>query len=185
MDKSLFAILLGGVLLNNYALQSFLGVTTFLGASKDTKKATVMGIAVTVVMTLSGFLTWLVNNFVLAAFGLEYLQTLVFVAIILAVAYLVGAAAKAVSKKCLGVWFPLVALNSAVLGVTLNNVAEGYSLLQALVSSVAVGLGFLLAMVVFCGVRSKIEEQYVPKAFRGLPIHLMAASILALALFAF
>ena len=104
---------------------------------------------------------------------------------LLAVAYLVGAAAKAVSKKCLGVWFPLVALNSAVLGVTLNNVAEGYSLLQALVSSVAVGLGFLLAMVVFCGVRSKIEEQYVPKAFRGLPIHLMAASILALALFAF
>ena len=184
MEKSLFAILLGGVLLNNYALQSFLGVTTFLGASKDTKKATVMGIAVTIVMTLSGFLTWLVNNFVLAAFGLEYLQTLVFVAIILAVAYLVGAA-KAVSKKCLGIWFPLVALNSAVLGVTLNNVTEGYSLLQALVSSVAVGLGFLLAMVVFCGVRSKIEEQCVPKAFRGLPIHLMAASILALALFAF
>jgi len=185
MEKSLFAILLGGVLLNNYALQSYLGVTTFLGASRDTKKATVMGIAVTVVMTLSGFLTWLVNNFVLAAFGLEYLQTLVFVTVILAVAYLVGAAAKAVVKKPLGVFFPLVALNSAVLGVTLNNVTEGYDLLQALVSSVAVGLGFLLAMVVFCGVRSKIEEQYVPKAFRGLPIQLMAASILALALFAF
>ncbi len=185
MDKTLFAILLGGVLLNNYALQSFLGVTTFLGASKDTKKATVMGIAVTIVMTLSGFLTWIVNQYVLAAFGLDYLQTLVFVTIILAVAYLVGAAAKLVVKKPLGVFFPLVALNSAVLGVTLNNIAEGYSLLQALVSSVAVGLGFLLAMVVFCGVRSKIEEQYVPKAFRGLPIKLMAASILALALFAF
>ena len=185
MDKSLFAILLGGVLLNNYALQSFLGVTTFLGASKDTKKATAMGCSVTVVMTLSGFLTWLVNEYVLAAFGLEYLQTLVFVTIILAVAYLVGAAAKLVVKKPLGLWFPLIALNSAVLGVTLNNVAEGYSLLQALVSSVAVGLGFLLAMVVFCGVRSKIVEQNVPKAFRGLPIQLMAASILALALFAF
>lgn len=185
MDKSLFAILLGGVLLNNYALQSFLGVTTFLGASKDTKKATVMGIAVTVVMTLSGFVCWLVNEYVLAAFGLEYLQTLVFVAVILAVAYGVGSAAKVVVKKPMGLFFPLVALNSAVLGVALNNAAEGLSLLQALVSSVAVGLGFLLAMVVFCGVRSKIEEQYVPKAFRGLPIHLMAASILALALFAF
>lgn len=185
MDKSLFAILLGGVLLNNYALQSFLGVTTFLGASKDTKKATVMGIAVTVVMTLAGFLSWLVNEYVLAAFGLEYLQTMVFMGIILVVAYAVGAAAKLVVKKPLGAFFPLVALNSAVLGVTLNNAAEGYSLLQALVSSVAVGLGFLLAMVVFCGVRSKIEEQYVPKAFRGLPIQLMAACILALALFAF
>ena len=185
MDKSLFAILLGGVLLNNYALQSFLGVTTFLGASKDPKKATVMGVAVAVVMVLSGFFTWLVNNFVLAAFGLEYLQTLVFVTVILAVAYLVGAAAKTVVKKPLGVFFPLVALNSAVLGVTLNNVTEGYSLLQALVSSAAVGLGFLLAMLVFYGVRSKIEEQYVPKAFRGLPIQLMTASILALALFAF
>ena len=185
MDKSLFAILLGGVLLNNYALQSFLGVTTFLGASKDTKKAAAMGASVTVVMTLAGFLTWLVNAYVLAAFGLEYLQTLVFVAIILAVAYAVGAAAKLVVKKPLGLWFPLIALNSAVLGVTLNNITEGYSLLQALVSSVAVGLGFLLAMLVFCGVRSKIEEQYVPKAFRGLPIQLMTASILALALFAF
>lgn len=185
MDKTLFAILLGGILLNNYALQSFLGVTTFLGASKDTTKATVMGVAVTIVMTLSGFLTWIVNQYVLSAFGLGYLQTLVFVTTILAVAYLVGAAAKLVVKKPMGVFFPLVALNSAVLGVTLNNIAEGYSLLQALVSSVAVGLGFLLAMVVFCGVRSKIEEQYVPKAFRGLPIQLMAASILALALFAF
>ena len=185
MEKSLLAILLGGVLLNNYALTSFLGVPTLLGASKDTKKAAVMGIAVTVVMTLSGFLTWLVNEYVLAAFGLEYLQTLVFVTVILAVAYAVGSAAKAVTKKCLGVWFPLIALNSAVLGVTLNNITEGYSLLQALVSSVAVGLGFLLAMVVFCGVRSTIEERNVPAAFRGLPIQLMAAAIVALALFAF
>ena len=185
MEKTLFAILLGGVLLNNYALTSFLGVSTFLGASKDTKKAAAMGCAVTIVMTLSGFLTWIVHQYVLATFGLEYLQTLVFITIILAVAYLVGAAAKLVVKKPLGAWFPLVALNSAVLGVTLNNITEGYDLLQALVSSVAVGLGFLLAMVVFCGVRSKIEDQYVPRAFRGLPIQLMAASILALALFAF
>ena len=113
------------------------------------------------------------------------MQILVFVAVILAVAYGVGSAAKAVVKKPMGLFFPLVALNSAVLGVALNNAAEGLSLLQALVSSVAVGLGFLLAMVVFCGVRSKIEDQHVPAAFRGLPIQLMAAAIVALALFAF
>lgn len=185
MEKSLFAILLGGVLLNNYALTSYLGVSAFLGASKDTKKAAAMGLAVTVVMTLSGFVCWLVNAYVLAAFGLEYLQTLVFVTVILAVAYAVGAAAKTVFKKPLGMFFPLMTLNSAVLGVALNNAAEGLSLLQAIVSSVAVGLGFLLAMVVFCGVREKIEDQRVPAAFRGLPIQLMAAGIVALALFAF
>ena len=172
-------------LLNNYALQSFLGVTTFLGASKDTKKAAAMGASVTVVMTLSGFLTWLVNEYVLAAFGLEYLQTLVFVAVILAVAYLVGAAAKAVVKKPLGVFFPLVALNSAVLGVTLNNVTEGYDLLQALVSSVAVGLGFLLAMVLFSGLRSRIDETNVPRPFRGLAVTLIAASFISLAFMGF
>ena len=162
-----------------------MGVTTFLGASRDSKKSAAMGLAVTVVMTLSGILNWLVNEYVLSAFGLEYMQTLVFVAVILAVAYIVGAVAKMIVKKPLGILFPLTALNSAVLGVALNNASEGYSLVQAAVSSVAVGVGFWLALMVFCGVRSKIEEQYVPLAFRGLPINLMAASIIALALFAF
>lgn len=183
--KELFAILLGGVLLNNYALQSFLGVSTFLGASKDTKKSVVMGAAVTVVMTVSGIITWLLNSFVIAPLNAAFLQTLVFTAVILAVSCIAGAAAKAVFKKPLGVFFPLVALNSAVLGAALNNASAGYSFVQALVSSVAVGLGFMLAMVLFCGIRSKINEQYVPVAFRGLPIYLMAASILALTLFAF
>ena len=182
---AIFTIFLGGVLLNNYALMHFLGISTVLGNERPVKKTCCLGLSITAVMVLATLVTWPLQTYVLAPFGLEYLQTLVFMAVILVVAYLVGAAAKLVVKKPLGMFFPLVALNSAVLGVTLNNAAEGYSLLQALVSSVAVGLGFLLAMVVFCGVRSKIEEQNVPKAFRGLPIQLMAASIVALALFAF
>ncbi len=185
MDKSLFAILLGGVLLNNYALQSYLGVSTLLGASKDSKKAVAMGGAVTVVSLLSGLITWPLDQFLLAPLGMEYLRVLAFVAMILAVSYLVGAAVKAICKKPLGIFLPLVALNSSVLALCLNNVSEGLTFLQMLVQSLAVGLGFLLAMVLFCGVRSKIEDQYVPKSFRGLPIHLMAACILALALYAF
>ena len=185
MEKTMFAILLGGVLLNNYALSSFLGVSAMFGSSKDTKKAAIMGCAVTVVMVLAGAIAWPVEKFVLSAFGLGYLQTLVYVSIILAVSYLVGAVAKAAFKKPLGVWFPLIALNSAVLGVVLTNAAEGYGFVQAVVAALAAGLGFLLAMVVFSGVRSRIEEQYVPKAFRGLPVQLMAACIIALALYAF
>ncbi len=185
MEKTLFTILLGGVLLNNYALQSYLGVSTLLGASKDTKKAAAMGGAVTVVSLLSGLITWPLDHFVLAPLGMEYLRVLTFVTVILAVSYLVGAVVKAACKKSLGLFLPLVALNSSVLALCLNNVSEGLTFVQMLVQSLAVGLGFLLAMLLFCGVRSKIEEQYVPKSFRGLPIYLMAACILALALYAF
>ena len=183
--KELFAILLGGVLLNNYALQSFLGVSTFLGTAKETKKSAVMGAAVTVVMILAGACCWLLDTFVLNALKADYLQPLLFTAIILAVATVIGAAAKAVFKKSLGIFFPLLALNSAVLGAAVNNASAGYTFVQALVSAFAVGAGFTLAMVLFCGIRSKINEKYVPAAFRGLPIYLMAASILALTLFAF
>ena len=105
MDKTFFALVLGGVLLNNCALQSFMGVSTLLGAANNTKKAGALGVAVTVVMTISGFLTWLVNDALLAPKGLEYMQTLVFTAVILAVAYAVGAAAKCVVKKPLGILF--------------------------------------------------------------------------------
>lgn len=183
MEKTLFAILLGGVLLNNYALQSYLGVSTMLGASKETVKAAVTGIAVTVVMVLSMLVIWPVQTFVLAPNGMEYLQTLVFVTVIVAVASVVGAVAKALCKKPLGVWFPLMALNSAVLGVAVNSTAVVFA--EAILTALAAGLGFLLAMLVFCGVRSRIEEAYVPKAFRGLPVYLMAAGIISLALFAF
>lgn len=185
MENTIFAILLSGILLNNCALQSYLGITTLLGCSNNTKKAAIMGGAVTVVMVLSGAAAWAVNQFVLAAFGMEYLQVLVFVAIILAVSCLVGAVAKTAVKRPLGVWFPLIVLNSAVLGVTVNNAAAGYTFVEAVVAALASGLGFLLAVVVFSGICTRIEEQYVPRAFRGLPVQLLTASIIALALYAF
>ena len=181
MENVFFAILLNGILLNNCALQSYLGISTLLGHSDNTKKSAAMGGAVTAVMVLTAIVAWPVQTMVLAPKGLEYLQTMVFVAIILAAAYLIGVLA----KQSLGIWFPLVALNSAVLGVTVNNAAAGYNFVQTIVSALACGLGFLLAMVVFSGVCTRIENQYVPRAFRGLPVQLMAGAIIALALYAF
>ena len=185
MENTIFAILLSGILLNNCALQSYLGITTLLGCSNNTRKAAAMGGAVTVVMVLSNAAAWVVNRFVLVSCDMEYLQVLTFVAIILAVSYLVGVAAKAVVKKPLGVWFPLIALNSAVLGVAVNNAAAGTTCIETVVSALASGLGYLLAVVVFSGVCTRVEEQYVPRAFRGLPVQLLTASIMALALYAF
>lgn len=183
--KSLLLILLGGVLMNNYALQKFLGVTPFLGYAKEESKIAGLGLAVTAVMVLTAAVTWPVQNLVLAKLGLEYLQTLVFIALILVVVYLVDLIVKKGMHKCLGIYFPLIALNSAVLGLAVNSAAAGYNFLEALVAALGVGLGFLLAMFLLSGVQSRISEKYVPKAFRGLPISLLAACILSLALFAF
>lgn len=183
METSLWTILVGGVLLNNYALQGYLGVSTLLGASKETVKAAVMGAAVTVAMVLTTLVAWPVQNAVLAPMGLEYLQTLVFAVAALIAACVTGTILEKGAKKPLGAAFPLLAVNSAVLGAALQTAALTF--VEALVTALAAGLGFLLALVVFAGVRSRIEENNVPKAFRGLPIYLMTAAILSLALFAF
>ena len=183
--KEILAILLGGVLLNNYALLHFMGISTVLGGAKEIKKSVVMGLAVTAVSVVAAVIAWPVERLVLTPLGLSYLQTLTFTAIVLVSAALVALAAKALVKKPLGIWLPLVALNSAVLGVVVNNAAGQLTFVESLVAALASGLGFLLAMVLFCGVRSRIEEQYIPKTLRGLPVHLMAAAIIALALYAF
>lgn len=183
--KSLVLILLGGAVLNNYAFLHFMGISAVLGSAKETKKAAVMGLAVTIVSVIAAAIAWPVETLLLSPLGLGYLQTLTFTAIVLAAVGIVTLAAKLVVKKPLGIWFPLIALNSTVLGVMTNNAAEGLDFVQAVVTALGVGLGFLLALVVFCGVRSCIEDQYIPKAFRGLPAQLMAAVIIALALYAF
>lgn len=183
--KSLLAILIGGVLVNNYAFKSFLGVTPLLGNSKCPRKCLVMGLCVTVVMLLTAAVTWPLQKFVLDKLNAGYLQTLVFTAVILLVVWLVELLAKRVCKLSLGVYFPLIALNSAVLGLAVNNVTAGYGFVEALVSALGVGLGFLVGLLVFNGVQSRINEKAVPKAFRGLPVSLLAAAIISLALFAF
>lgn len=182
--KSLLTILLGGVLVNNYVLQQFLGVTPFLGNSDKECKAFGTGVSVAVVMLLTALIAWPVQA-LLAKLNAGFLQTLVFVILVLAVVYLAELFVKKVLKKSLGVYFPLIALNSAVLGLAVNNAAAGLNFVESLFAALGAGLGFLLAMVVFSGVRSRVHDQFVPAAFRGLPIMLLAAGIVSLALYAF
>lgn len=179
--KALLLIMLGGVLVNNYALEKFLGVGPVLGSRKYGSAA--MGFSVAAVMLLAAAVTWPLYR-LLVLLGAEYLETLIFVLVVLLVVYVLGAMF-AKSGKPVGAYFPLVALNSAVLGLAVNNITEGYTYVEALFAALGAGLGFVLAMVLFAGVKSKINERYVPKAFRGLPVMLLAASIISLAFYAF
>lgn len=179
--KALLLIMLGGVLVNNYALEKFLGVGPVLGGRKYGSAA--MGFSVAAVMLLAAAVTWPLYR-LLVLLGAEYLETLIFVLVVLLVVYVLGAMF-AKSGKPVGAYFPLVALNSAVLGLAVNNITEGYTYIEALFAALGAGLGFVLAMVLFDGVKSKINERYVPKAFRGLPVMLLAASIISLAFYAF
>ena len=186
--KELILILMGGVLVNNYVLQQFLGICPFLGVSKKFDQASGMGIAVTFVMLCATAVTWPIYTYALVPLKLEYLQTIVFILVIAALVQFVEIVLKRfipALHKSLGVYLPLITTNCAVLGVTLNNITAGYNFIESMISSLGVGLGFLLAMVLFAGVRSRIENCPSPKAFRGIPITLVAASIVALAFFGF
>ena len=188
MLKGLILILMGGVLINNYVLQQFLGICPFLGVSKKLNQATGMGIAVTFVMLCATAATWPIYQFALVPLKLEYLQTIVFILVIAALVQFVEIVLKRFIPslhQSLGVYLPLITTNCAVLGVTINNITAEYNFLESMVSSLGVGLGFLLAMVLFAGVRSRIENCPAPKCFKGIPITLVAASIVALAFYGF
>ena len=186
--KSLILILMGGVLINNYVLQKFLGICPFLGVSKKANQAVGMGVAVTFVMLCATAVTWPIQTYLLDRFELGYLQTIVFILVIAALVQFVEIVLKRfipALHKSLGVYLPLITTNCAVLGVTINNIGDGFNFIESMISSLGVGLGFLLAMVLFAGVRSRIENCPAPQCFKGLPITLIAASIVSLAFFGF
>ena len=188
MLKELILILMAGVLVNNYVLQQFLGICPFLGVSKKLDQASGMGVAVTFVMLCATAATWPIYTYALVPLKLEYLQIIVFILVIAALVQFVEIVLKRFIPKLhksLGVYLPLITTNCAVLGVTINNITAELSFLKSMVSSLGVGLGFLLAMVLFAGVRSRMEHGDPPKAFKGVPITLVAASIVALAFFGF
>ncbi len=188
MAKNLIFILMSSVLVNNYVLTRFLGICPFLGVSKKLPQAAGMGVSVIFVMLLATLVTYPLQHFVLERFSLEYLQTIVF---ILVIATLVQFAEIFLRKyvpslhRSLGIYLPLITTNCAVLGVTINNITDGYTFIEAVVSALGGGLGFLLAMVLFSGVRERIESCDAPECFKGLPVTLVAASIVSLAFFAF
>ena len=182
--KTLLVILLSSVLVNNYVLSRFLGICPFLGVSKKLGQAVGMGISVTAVMLLASAITWPIQRLILDKLGLAYMQTIVFILVIAALVQMLETVLKKFSPslhKALGVYLPLITTNCAVLGVAINNITDGYTFVESIVSSLGCGLGFLLAMVLFAGVRSRIEESEVPKPFRGLAITLIAASFISLA----
>ncbi len=185
--KSLILILMSGVLVNNYVLQRFLGICPFLGVSKKFQQASGMGIAVTFVMLCATAVTWPIQTYILGE-KLAYLQTIVFILVIAALVQFVELVLKKfipALHASLGVYLPLITTNCAVLGVTINNITDGYNFLESMVSSLGVGLGFLLAMVLFAGVRSKIDNSAPPKCLRGLPVTLIAAAIVSLSFYGF
>ena len=185
---SYLTILLGIILVNNYVLAQFLGICPFLGVSKKLDSAVGMGIAVIFVMVLATAATWPIMR-VLNNFGIGYLQTIVFILIIAALVQFVEMALKKFIPslhKALGVFLPLITTNCAVLGVCITNIDEGYNYLESLVNSFGAGVGFLIAMVIFSGMRAKIDDNpAVPKAFQGSPIVLVTAALLSLAFMGF
>ena len=181
-------IMLSAVFINNYVLSRYLGICPFLGVSQKLNQATGMSLAVIFVMLIATAVTWPIQTYLLDPNNLGYLQTIVFILVIASLVQLVDIVLKKYIPslhKSLGVYLPLITTNCAVLGVTILNIDEGYTFAEAMVNSLGSGLGFFLAMVMFSGVRSKLEGADIPKAFQGLPITLVAASITSLSFLGF
>lgn len=193
MIKGLIAIFLAAILTENYILNKFLGICPFLGVSKKLNTATGMSVAVTVVMVISTAVTWPIYNYVLRPQGLEYLQTIVFILIIAALVQFIETVLKKYIPSlynALGIYLPLITTNCAVLGVTMLVIEKGQSdasfgFLQSLVNAFGSGIGFLVAMVLFAGIRERIENNDIPKSLQGLPITLVAASLTAVSFLGF
>jgi len=186
--KGLVVILMSAVFVNNYVLQKFLGICPFLGVSKKLDQASGMSIAVIFVMLLATAVTWPIQYYLLNPNDLGYLQTIVFILVIAALVQLVEIILKKYIPSLhasLGVYLPLITTNCAVLGVTILNISENYDFTAAMINSLGSGLGFFLAMVLFAGVRSRMEGGDTPEAFKGLPITLIAASIVSISFFGF
>ena len=186
--KTLIIIMLSSVFVDNYVLSRFLGICPFLGVSKKLDQATGMGIAVTAVMLLACAVTWPIQYFVLNPLNMGFMQNIVFILVIAALVQMTELLLKKFSPslhKGLGVYLPLITTNCAVLGVAINNINDGYTFVESMVCALGVGLGFLLAMVLFSGVRSRINEDNIPAPFRGLPVTLIAASFISLAFMGF
>ena len=186
--KNMMYILMTSAIVENVVLAKFLGICPFLGVSKKLDSAAGMSGAVIFVMLMATAVTWPIYKFILLPNGLDYLQTIVFILVIAALVQMLELLLKKFSPtlhKGLGVYLPLITTNCAVLGVAINNITDGYSFLESMVSSLGVGLGFLLAMVLFSGLRSRIDESHVPKPFKGLAVTLIAASFISLAFMGF
>lgn len=186
--QDILVLLLGAILVENFVLMQFLGICPFLGVSKNLSTALGMSGAVIFVMTIASAFTKLVYDLLLAKFGLEYLQTIAFILVIAALVQFVEVILKKFIPplyKSLGIYLPLITTNCAVLGVALINVQREYSIGKSVLYSFGAGVGFMLALVLFAGVRERIEHCDVPESLKGLPITMIAAALVSVAFFGF
>lgn len=186
--KELLIILLNAIFVDNFVLSKFMGICPFLGVSKKLDSAVGMGAAVTFVMVCATLCTYPIYMFILVPMGLEYLKTIAFILIIALFVQIVEMILKKKIPslyKALGVFLPLITTNCAVLGVTILNIDNGYNIVQSVVNSLGGGLSFTLALIIFSGVRSRVNAADVPEMFKGVPATLIAASIVSVSFMGF
>jgi len=186
--QGVLTIIIAGIFTDNFILSRFLGVCPFLGVSKRLDTSMWMGLAVTFVMVIATIVTYPLHAYLLLPMGLGFLQTIVFILIIAALVQLLEIIMRKYLPflhKALGIYLPLITTNCAVIGVTLLHFSQGYSYGEAILHAIASGIGFMLAMIMFAGVRSRLETCNVPKSLQGLPITLIAASIMSLSFMGF
>lgn len=186
--KELLIILLNAIFVDNFVLSKFMGICPFLGVSKKLDSAVGMGAAVTFVMVCATLCTYPIYMFILVPMGLEYLKTIAFILIIALFVQIVEMILKKKIPslyKALGVFLPLITTNCAVLGVTILNIDNGYNIIQSVVNSLGGGLSFTLALIIFSGVRSRVNAADVPEMFKGVPSTLIAASIVSVSFMGF
>ena len=188
MELSYFAIIIGAIFVNNVVLAQFLGICPFLGVSSKVDTSLGMGTAVTFVMALASIVAWSIQEFILVPLHIEYMQTIVFILVIAALVQMVEIVLKKVSPslyQALGIFLPLITTNCAVLGVAITMIQKEYTLLQSFAFSVSTAIGFAIALVLFAGIRERLELDEMPKAFKGVPIALVTAALLAMAFMGF
>lgn len=184
----LFVTLMAAIFVNNFIFAKFLGICPFLGVSKKVETAAGMGVAVIFVIALASAATWLVYNFILVKLGLEYLYNIAFILIIASLVQFVEMFIKKSSPslyQALGVYLPLITTNCAVLGVTVTNMESEFGFIKSLVNGVGAAVGFALAIILFAGVRERLEKCPIPKPFLGFPIALITAGLMSIAFLGF
>ena len=185
---TLFAIVIGAIFVNNVVLSQFLGICPCLGVSSKVETSMGMGMAVTFVMALATLVTWCIQQYVLVPFGIGYMQTITFILVIAALVQMVEIVLKKVSPalyQALGIFLPLITTNCAVLGVAIITIQKNFDLLTGVIYAVAAALGFALALVLFAGIRERLEVEDTPEGMRGVPIALITAGLLAMAFMGF
>lgn len=186
--KDLLLVAIGSALVNNVVLSQFLGLCPFLGVSKKVETAGGMGAAVIFVITIASAVTNLIYTFILVPTKLEYLQTIVFILVIAALVQFVELFLKKSMPslyEALGVYLPLITTNCAVLGVALTNVQNDYNFITSVVNGIGISVGFTIAIVILAGIRERMEHNNIPESFKGMPITLVTAGLMAIAFFGF